>query len=100
LSNVATSAVTSGIFNDSIPRSQPTSAGIKWQCSGSTRGNIIQPDFNDFAGRAGIAWDVDKSRPGHTVIRAGAGIFYDQQPVSEMARLMENRPTQLNGNSP
>ncbi len=92
----ANSVVTNGIFVDSIPRVHSTSA--QWQCSGSTQGNIIQPDFNDFAGRLGIAYDVGGH--GRTVIRAGIGLFYDQQPISYMARLMENRPTLLNGANP
>ena len=96
-SNASTSAVTS-VFNDSLPRQRSSLSPVNWQCSGSTAGNIIQPDFNDFAGRMGVAWDV-KGR-GRTVVRAGIGIFYDQQPVSYMARLLENRPTQLNGANP
>ncbi|MCU1285957.1 MAG: hypothetical protein JWO13_2307 [Acidobacteriales bacterium] len=82
---------------DSVPRDRASAA--QWQCLGaSTNGNVIQPDLNDFAGRAGIAWDVRGD--GRTVVRAGVGMFYDQSPISYMARLMENRPTQLNAANP
>ena len=93
-----TSVVTSNIFTDSVPRDRSGALPKQWQCAGSTQGNIIPPDFNDFAGRLGIAYDVGGH--GRTVIRAGVGLFYDQQPVSYMARLMENRPTLLNGANP
>ncbi len=36
---------------------------------------LYQPDYKDFSPRASIAWDV--TGKGKTVIRAGAGLFYD-----------------------
>jgi hypothetical protein len=36
---------------------------------------LYEPDYNNFSPRVSIAWDVNGK--GKTVIRAGAGIFYD-----------------------
>ena len=83
---------------DSVPRNISGLSTGQWQCAGSKNGNIIQPDFNDFAGRLGVAWDVKGNA--HTVVRAGVGIFYDQTPTAYMARLLENRPTFLNTANP
>jgi hypothetical protein len=38
-------------------------------------GRLYQPDYNNWAPRASIAWDV--TGKGKTVLRAGFGIFYD-----------------------
>jgi hypothetical protein len=92
-----TGAVTS-FLTDSIPRSISNNQFGQWQCGPSKNGNIIQPDYNDFAGRFGMAWDVFGNA--RTVVRAGTGIFYDQTPSSYMARLLEDRPTFLNTANP
>ena len=38
-------------------------------------GRLYQPDYNNWAPRASVAWDV--SGKGKTVLRAGWGVFYD-----------------------
>jgi hypothetical protein len=38
-------------------------------------GSLYNPDYNNFAPRVGLAYDV--TGKGHTVIRAGWGLFYD-----------------------
>jgi hypothetical protein len=38
-------------------------------------GRLYQPDYNNWAPRASVAWDV--TGKGKTVLRAGYGIFYD-----------------------
>jgi len=38
-------------------------------------GRLYQPDYNNWAPRVSVAWDV--SGDGKTVVRAGYGIFYD-----------------------
>jgi hypothetical protein len=38
-------------------------------------GRLYQPDYNNWAPRASVAWDLNGR--GTTVIRAGGGIFYD-----------------------
>ncbi|HEY1423072.1 MAG TPA: TonB-dependent receptor [Candidatus Acidoferrum sp.] len=38
-------------------------------------GRLYQPDYNNWAPRASVAWDV--TGKGRTVLRAGFGIFYD-----------------------
>src|SRR5581483_11009533 len=44
--------------------------------TGKQIGSIYNGDHNNFAPRAGIAWDVFGT--GRTVIRAGGGVFYEQ----------------------
>jgi hypothetical protein len=39
------------------------------------QGRLYQPDYNNWAPRVSVAWDLSGS--GKTVIRAGYGIFYD-----------------------
>ena len=45
----------------------------------------------NFEPRIGVAWSTPN---GNTVIRAGFGIYYDEIPVSLIAQLTFNRPTQ------
>jgi hypothetical protein len=44
--------------------------------AGKQIGRVFNPDYNNFAPRAGLAWDVGGN--GKTVIRLGGGIFYEQ----------------------
>jgi Carboxypeptidase regulatory-like domain/TonB-dependent Receptor Plug Domain len=39
------------------------------------QGRLYQPDYNNWAPRVSVAWDI--SGTGKTVVRAGYGIFYD-----------------------
>lgn len=54
-------------------------------------------DLADWAPRLGLAWGLDGSgkRPAKTVLRAGAGIFYNRIPIAtELAALRYNGITQ------
>jgi hypothetical protein len=44
--------------------------------AGKQIGSVFNGDHNNFAPRVGIAWDIGGN--GKTVLRAGAGIFYEQ----------------------
>jgi hypothetical protein len=48
----------------------------------------IRNQFNQWAPRASIAWNVSES--GKTVIRAGTGIFYGQTPLAFYASALNN----------
>jgi hypothetical protein len=66
-----------GIFLNDDWRVRPTltfSYGLRYE----TQTNIH--DYADLAPRFGLAWNVDGkgTRPGKTVLRAGAGVFYDR----------------------
>jgi hypothetical protein len=53
-----------------------TGTGTYGQLGTSGVGNrLYNPDYKDFSPRASIAWDI--TGKGRTVIRAGAGLFYD-----------------------
>lgn len=45
------------------------------QVGSSGLGRLYEPDYNNFAPRASIAWDVNGK--GQTVFRAGFGVFFD-----------------------
>jgi len=52
-----------------------TGTGTYAQVGTSGLSRLYEPDHKDFSPRASIAWDV--TGKGKTVIRAGAGLFYD-----------------------
>jgi len=83
---------------DSIPQS--ISFTETWNCNSSTNGSakLMHSDKNNFAPRFGVSWDVFGT--GKTILRAATGMFYDQTPVNNLAQLMFNRPTALDGNNP
>jgi len=62
-----------------------------WNCATSGNGSVAQNDYNNFAPRVGFAWDLRGDSK--TVLRMGAGMFYDQSPSSYTSQLMLNRPT-------
>ena len=53
------------------------------------RGGYV-PDRNNWAPRAGIAWDLDGQ--GVTVVRAGIGVYYDQSALAPSEGLYFNPP--------
>jgi len=55
-----------------------TGTGTYAQVGTNGLSRLYEPDFKDFSPRASIAWDV--TGKGKTVIRAGAGLFYDAFP--------------------
>jgi hypothetical protein len=52
-----------------------TGTGTYTQVGTAGLSRLYNPDYKDFSPRASVAWDV--SGTGRTVIRAGAGLFYD-----------------------
>jgi hypothetical protein len=57
---------------------------------GNLRGRFYLPDYRNFAPRLGAAYDL--SRDGRTVLRAGAGVFYDRRVGYELFRAFQNPP--------
>jgi Carboxypeptidase regulatory-like domain/TonB dependent receptor len=58
---------------------------------GELRDRFYLPDYKDLAPRLGIAYDVFGD--GRTVLRGGAGIFYDRRVGWELFRAYQNPPT-------
>ena len=58
---------------------------------GDLRGRFYFPDYKSFAPRLGIAYDLFGN--GKTVIRAGAGMFYDRHVGWELFRAFLNPPS-------
>lgn len=63
--------------------------GFNWTCTATGRGTFGQSK-NVFAPRVGLAWDLFGDAK--TVLRFGFGIFYDQVPIDQYAKLLYNRP--------
>jgi hypothetical protein len=57
---------------------------------GELQGRFYLPDYKNFAPRLGIAYDL--SGDGQTVLRAGAGIYYDRRVGWELFRAYQNPP--------
>jgi hypothetical protein len=58
---------------------------------GDLRGRFYGPDFKNFAPRLGIAYDLFGD--GKTVVRGGAGMFYDRHVGWELFRAFLNPPS-------
>ena len=54
------------------------------------KGTFYRPDYNNFAPRLGLAWDVFGD--GKTSFRAGAGIFYDRPFGQVLFSVVQNPP--------
>ncbi|HLJ49956.1 MAG TPA: carboxypeptidase regulatory-like domain-containing protein [Bryobacteraceae bacterium] len=70
-----------GLFLNDDWRVRPNlmlSAGLRYEVQSN------YGDLSNLAPRVGIAWGIDAkgSRPAKTVLRAGAGIFYDRLPLT------------------
>jgi hypothetical protein len=59
--------------------------------TGDLKGRFYAPDYKNFAPRLGLAYDLFGD--GKTVIRAGAGIFYDRRVGWELFRAYQNPPS-------
>jgi hypothetical protein len=57
---------------------------------GDLRGHFYLPDYKNFAPRLGAAYDLFGD--GKTVLRAGAGVFYDRRVGFELFRAFQNPP--------
>jgi hypothetical protein len=57
---------------------------------GPLRGHFYLPDYKNFAPRLGAAYDLFGD--GKTVLRTGAGIFYDRRVGFELFRAFQNPP--------
>jgi hypothetical protein len=58
---------------------------------GDLHGRFYRPDYKNFAPRLGIAYDLFGD--GKTVLRAGAGLFYDRRVGWELFRVFLNPPS-------
>jgi hypothetical protein len=57
---------------------------------GALRGHFYLPGYKNFAPRLGVAYDLFGD--GKTVLRAGAGVFYDRRVGFELFRAFQNPP--------
>lgn len=57
---------------------------------GKYRGHFYLPDYNNFAPRFGLAWDIFGN--GETVLRSGIGVFYDRNFGNTLSNVAVNPP--------
>src|SRR6185436_3693900 len=58
--------------------------------TGSLKNRLFKPDYNNFAPRIGLAYDLRGD--GRTVLRAGYGIFYDRNFGNVLFNVIQNPP--------
>ncbi len=54
-------------------------------------GGLINPDYNNFSPRLGVAWKIAQFKKS-TVVRAGYGIYYNGQAYIQFATLLAQQP--------
>ncbi len=74
-----------GLFSSFFSRPQYLAPILNGQTGGVPAGlGATQPRYGDFAPQIGFAWSVGSSKK--TVIRGGAGLYWDTQPVWQQFR--------------
>ncbi|MBV8858874.1 MAG: TonB-dependent receptor [Acidobacteria bacterium] len=87
----ASTPVASASTNPFFPRNNPLTAEVANGGFQQRDSNIWQKDWNNFAPRAGFAWDVFNDQK--LVVRGGAGIFYDRIWNNLFENIRFNPPT-------
>ncbi len=91
------------------PNADPLTTPAITQVGGSGLPSMWKADYTNFAPRVGVAWDVKGN--GKTVVRAGAGVFYNAALLGETVDLnpfganfpsigVNNSGTQINAHTP
>ena len=81
---------------DSLYPFRSATTPVPWVCNPHGTSLSERQPLN-FAPRLGFAYAPVE---GKTVIRGGAGLYFDHQPVNATAQLLQNRPTSLNLSKP
>lgn len=69
----------------------PVTPGTSGPYSGGFPFGLIDPDFNNFSPRVGLAWKVPHFKQS-TIVRAGYGAYYNGQAYSELAFKLAQQP--------
>ncbi len=87
----ASGAPVNGLFPDG---GKHLVGATQWTgCGSPSRQELLIAQHTDIAPRIGVAWDVRGD--GKTIIRAGAGLFWDQVPGNVLSQLAFNRPVDV-----